>query len=336
MADKKKKARKKHAPNKAKKAARKPAKKKAKTPVQPKASKGKRSLKNLIGVPRILSRKKTPKEEVKVFRAEVTKGKKLGLRKKGKKSYTRPKQFEILKVGVSKFDDLIGDKGLERNSTILISGGCGTGKTTFALQSLYFGALNGQKSIFISFEEEPEKIKAHMMKNFGWDFQALEKKKLVKFIKLDPIKTARKVEASRFRESGTLRIKVAPLKLPFTPDRLVVDSLSALSIAFEAEENYRRYIRHLFETLESYNSINFVLTETEQDPKIYSRAGIEEFLADGVVVLYNIKIKGRRRMALEILKLRSSSHAKRLIPYRLTSKGVDILPERKDDIFPSF
>ena len=331
MAEKKKR---KRAPAKSKKPARKPAKKDSST--KKKTAEKKAGLKRLLGMPRILSRKKTPPEEVKVFKAEVTKGKKLGLRKKGKKNYSTPKQFEILKVGVSKFDDLIGDKGLERNSTILLSGGCGTGKTTFALQSLYYGALQGQKGIFISFEEEPEKIIAHMKKNFGWDFSLLEKKKLVKFIKLDPIKTARQVEASRFKEAGALRVKVKPLKLPFTPDRLVVDSLSALSIAFEAEENYRRYIRHLFETLEAYNSINFVLTETEQDPKIYSRAGIEEFLADGVVVLYNIKIKGRRRMALEILKLRSSSHAKRLIPYRLSSKGVEILPERKDDLFPSF
>jgi circadian clock protein KaiC len=277
---------------------------------------------------KILPRKETPPEELEVFRAEVEKGKKLGLRK-GKKAAPSKKKFEIVKVGVSKFDQLIGEEGLERGSTILLSGGCGTGKTTFALQSLYHGVKHGQKAIFISFEEEVEKIKVHMKKNFGWDFDALEKKGLIKFIQLDPIKTARKVEAARLKESGSLRIKIEPLKLPFVPDRLVVDSLSALSISFEDEENYRRYIRQLFETLESYNSINFVLTETEQDPKIYSRAGIEEFLADGVVVLYNIKSKGKRTMALEILKLRSSSHAKKLIPYKISKKGVEIKATEK-------
>ena len=323
-------------------------KKKAKAGKKPRKAKKSAEKKGREGwLPSILGRKKTPPEELTVFRAEIKKGKKLGLRKKKKakkakakkpkkKAKAKPrkeakKKFEILKVGVSKFDDLIGDKGLERGSTILLSGGCGTGKTTFALQSLYFGAKKGQRGIFISFEEEVEKIKAHMKKNFGWDFQALERKGLIRFVQLDPIKTARKVEASRLKEAGALRIKIDPIKLPFVPDRLVVDSLSALSISFEDEENYRRYIRQLFETLESYNSINFVLTETEQDPKIYSRAGIEEFLADGVVVLYNIKVKTRRINALEILKVRSSSHEKKLIPYKISPKGFDIFPAKKLD-----
>ncbi|MCH7902575.1 circadian clock protein KaiC, partial [archaeon] len=64
----------------------------------------------------------------------------------------------------------------------------------------------------------------------------------------------------------------------------------------------------------------------EQDPKVYSRTGVEEFLADGVIVLYNINKDGKRENALEILKLRSSSHKKGLVPYKITSKGITIFP----------
>ncbi|MBI4043715.1 MAG: hypothetical protein HY393_02835, partial [Candidatus Diapherotrites archaeon] len=88
-------------------------------------------------------------------------------------------------------------------------------------------------------------------------------------------------------------------------------------------------VRELFETLELYNSVNFVITETEQNPRIYSRAGVEEFLADGVVVFYNIKVEDTRKKMLEILKLRSSAHERRLIPYRITEKGVEITPYAK-------
>ncbi|RLE41997.1 hypothetical protein DRJ19_04900 [Candidatus Woesearchaeota archaeon] len=271
---------------------------------------------------KIIPKAGTTEHEIEVLKAEIKDSERL-------KEKRRKRKYVILKVGVSKFDELIADKGLERGSTILISGGCGTGKTTFSLQSLYYGAKHNQKGIYISFEEEIEKIKLHMKKNFGWDFYKLEEKGLIKFIQLDPIKVARKVEALRAKEAGTLRIEIKPLVLPFVPDRIAVDSLSALSIAFEDEENYRKYVRTLFETLESYNSINFVLTETEQNPVIYSRAGIEEFLADGVVVLYNLKIKDRRENALEILKLRSSAHVKRLIPYKITSNGFEIYPEKR-------
>ena len=235
--------------------------------------------------------------------------------------------FSIVPTGIKEFDNLIHDRGLERSSTILISGGAGTGKTTFAIQSIYYSAIQrGEKGIYLSFEEAPEKIKLHMKKNFGWDLEALEKKGLIKVMKVDPVDVARAVEQILLDVKGDLKIDMIKIKLPFLPDRIVVDSLSALSIAFTEVENYRKYIRELFESLEELNCISFVLSETEQDPKVYSRTGVEEFLADGVIVLYNINKDGKRENALEILKLRSSSHKKGLVPYKITSKGITIFP----------
>ena len=52
--------------------------------------------------------------------------------------------------------------------------------------------------------------------------------------------------------------------------------------------------------------------------------GIEEFLADAVVVFYNIKVHNTRENALEILKLRSSAHSKKLVPYKITPRGFEI------------
>ncbi len=247
----------------------------------------------------------------------------------GTSKQAKKPSLEVLPVRVHDFDKLVKDKGIERGSTVLISGGAGTGKTTFVMQSLYFGALAGERCIFISFEEEPEKIKAHMLKNFGWDFYELEKKGQVAIIKLDPIKVARAVEEQVAEKAGILRIQFRRLDLPFVPDKLGLDSLSALSIAFETEENYRKYIRQLFESLEEYDSVNYAITETEQNPTIYSRTGVEEFLADTVIVLYNMKIDGERENALEILKMRSSGHEKRMVPYVITKNGIEIFITKK-------
>jgi len=163
-----------------------------------------------------------------------------------------------------------------------------------------------------------------MKKNFGWDFFDLEKKGMVAIVKFDPTKIARSVEGSIAKRSGALKIKFRKMELPFAPTRIAVDSLSALSIGFEEEENYRKYIRELFESLEDNNSVNYVVGETEQDPQLYSRTGVEEFLADGVIVLYNIKVGRKREQALEILKLRSCGHEKRMIPYRIGKKGIEL------------
>jgi KaiC/GvpD/RAD55 family RecA-like ATPase len=251
------------------------------------------------------------------------------IRFKGEEHIDGKDGLEVLPAYVSRFDQLVDDKGLERGSTLLVSGGAGTGKTTFSLQSIYYGALKGEKGIYLSFEEQPSKIKAHMKKNYGWDFEELEKKGLVAVVRIDPSKIAKSIEQSMLEKEGGLKIALKTIELPFVPDRIVVDSLSALSIAFEKEETYRKYLRELFEALEASKAVSFVLSETEQNPKVYSRTGVEEFLADGVIVLYNMKKDGKRENALEILKLRSSRHKKGLIPYTFSKNGLDIMPKQQ-------
>ncbi|MFH1588078.1 MAG: ATPase domain-containing protein [Candidatus Diapherotrites archaeon] len=238
---------------------------------------------------------------------------------------------QVLPVRVSSFDKLIQRGGLKRGDTILLSGGCGTGKTTFGMQSIYYGALSGERGVYITLEESTEKIRENMKENFGWNLEELEKKGLVAVISVDPLKIARSVEAALVQKRGGLYIESAEFDLskqfsiPFTPDRVVFDSLSALSIAFqENDQGYRQYLRHLFATFESFGSINIMLGETEQVPGVYSRSGIEEFLADGVIVFYNIKLHNLRQKALEILKLRSSNHEKRIIPFSITDNGMEI------------
>jgi len=232
---------------------------------------------------------------------------------------------DYIPARVSDFDDLIENHGIERGSTILIAGGCGTGKTTFAMQSLYNGLLHGEKAIYITFEEPPEKILKHSYRNFGWGLEKFRQEGKFAIIKMDPFRIARNVEATLLQKRGDLLIEIEGFQLPFTPDKLAVDSLSALEIAFKGNmENYRVYVMHLFEMLDSYNSVNLVITETELGPDVYTRSGMEEFLADGVVVLYNVRVGSKRERALEIIKLRFSDHVKKLVPFVITSNGIEI------------
>ena len=52
-------------------------------------------------------------------------------------------------TGVAGFDGLV-QGGLPAGSNILLTGRPGTGKTIFALQYLYNGALKGENGIYIS------------------------------------------------------------------------------------------------------------------------------------------------------------------------------------------
>ncbi|MFH0970476.1 MAG: ATPase domain-containing protein [Candidatus Diapherotrites archaeon] len=235
----------------------------------------------------------------------------------------------VLPTYIPGLDEMIEDNGFERGSTILITGGAGCGKTTICCQMLYNAIKDGEKVVYISLEEEVKKLKAHMKKNFGWDFSLYEKNNQATFIQMDPIDVARKIESQVAAQKGKLLIEMEDFDFPFKPDRIVLDSLSALSIAFENSESYRKFIRHLFKRFEETNSLVFMIGENEQNPRMYSHAGVEEYLVDGVVVLYNIKSGSQRITALEILKLRSSKHAKKIVPFNLTKTGIEVFPDQE-------
>jgi len=135
------------------------------------------------------------------------------------------------------------------------------------------------------------------------------------------------------KAKGELLIDASPILFPdgFIPDRVVVDSLSAISAGFVGkEESYRIYIEQLFRILEKIGATSFLITESSQIPVKLTSSGVEEFLADGVIVLYNIKRGNVRESAIEILKLRGASFQKKIVAMQIESgKGITVYPEQE-------
>lgn len=244
---------------------------------------------------------------------------------------------QLLPTRVSTFDKMIDAGGLERGTTLLLSGGCGSGKTVFAMQSAYNAAMDGENVVYFTFDDDPERLKRHVLKNFGWDLAKLEKEGNFSLRNVNPYDITRSIEnmidAKDVQEMmegiRNMHAETKEVMMPFHPDRVVIDSISALSVAFSNRMKYRTYLNVLFDSLRSYNSVNLVTTESEQEPNVYSRSGVEEFLVDGVVVFYYIRRDAVRTRALEILKLRFSDHMKKLVPFRITDKGIVIYMEEQ-------
>lgn len=233
-------------------------------------------------------------------------------------------------TGIEGFDALL-DYGVPKNGSILIAGGAGSGKTIFSLQTLFNQLAQGKQCIMMSFEESEEKLIGHM-EQFGWDPKKYIKKNKFYLKRFNPFEITRSVDALLMKARGELLIDVEPLILPkgFKPDFIVVDSLTAIASAFTGkEESYRIYIEQLFRFFENIKSTAFLITETEQVPKIFSTTGVEEFLADGVVVIYNIKRGNIRERALEVLKLRGASHEHKIVAMSIGSNGVTIYPDQE-------
>ncbi len=255
--------------------------------------------------------------------------KKLKTVKKSGKKKVQVKEY--LKTGIKGLDELLG-KGIPRGASVLIAGGAGSGKTIMGLQVINHLCKQGKKCLCMSFEESEQRLREHMS-DFGWNAVEFEKKGLLLLKRFNPFDITRSVDALLEKAKGELLIHVDPVILPndFKPDFILIDSLTAIASAFVTkEESYRIYIEQLFRFLENMNATSFLITETDQMPIKFSTTGVEEFLADGVIVLYAIKMGEIRENAIEVLKMRGVNHQKKIVAMRIIErKGVEIYPEQE-------
>ncbi len=221
---------------------------------------------------------------------------------------------ERVKTGLPGLDNIISG-GFPRNSVTLLTGTCGSGKTIFSCQFIYEGLSKyNENAIYMTFEESPESIKENM-KCFGMDFSDFERKEKVAFIKYDPYKMDDIIDVL---EGEIKRIKAK---------RVVIDSISAMGIYIRDLAEIRRLIFNLIELLHRLGCTSILISEMLTDQKGLSRFGVEEFLADNVIVLYYNRIDSSYSRFISIWKMRNSDHTTKILPYKMTKKGIRIYPE---------
>ena len=245
---------------------------------------------------------------------------------------SKDKVEKILKTKVSGLDDLFKNGGIPSGNSVLIAGGPGTGKSTLCREICYNLISEGKKCMYVSFEESKERI-VKSMKSFGWDVKKYIDNGNLLIQKINPLDILR-MKFGSIGGSGSateLSYKIKPLVIPkdFHPDVIAVDSLTAvIAASVTKDKNYRVYLQQLFSFFEETGSTSFLVTETEPIPTRYSETGIEEFLADGIIVLYNVKKEDIRQNAIEVIKMRYTQHEKKVVKLEITSKGLKIYPDK--------
>ena len=242
------------------------------------------------------------------------------------------KKDSVLKTDISGFDELFTNGGIPQGNSVLVAGGPGTGKSTLCRQICFNLVSKGKKCMYVSFEESKERI-IKSMENFGWDVKKFVEDDSLLIQKINPLDILR-MKFGSIGGSGSateLSYKIKPLVIPkdFHPDVIAVDSLSAIIAAsVTKEKNYRVYLQQLFSFFEETGATSLLITETDPIPKRYSDTGIEEFLADGIIVLYNVQNKDVRENAIEVLKMRYGQHQKKTVLMEITNNGIKIHPDK--------
>ena len=227
--------------------------------------------------------------------------------------------------GVLGLDTLLHG-GFLPGRNILLSGPCGSGKTTFAMQFAYFGAMSyGDPSLYVSLEERKEKIYQDMSQ-FGFDLEGAEK--TGKFFFLGgPVAGIRgymdKVDADITHILRELKEVIEKHNIK----RVVIDSVNLLTMLLKNDDEKRKALAALCNLLSSLGCTTILTSETKEGSYELSRYGIEEFVVDGVVVLYLIMQGSQFVPGITVRKMRGSEHDKKVRVFTITNKGVIVHPD---------
>jgi circadian clock protein KaiC len=231
---------------------------------------------------------------------------------------------EKLRTGISSLD-IIAKGGLPKNRTTLISGTAGSGKTVFAVHFLAAGIELGEPGVFVTFEESAADVRKNMQ-SFGWDLAAWEEQGKLTFVDASPDPEIDTVESGEF-DLGALvaRIQNAVGKVKAT--RVSVDSLGAVFSQFSDQAMVRGELFRIASALKAMGVTAVLTAERADDHGPVARFGVEEFIADNVMILRNALEDETRRRTIEILKFRGCDHQKGEYPFTIIPDGgVIVIP----------
>ncbi len=236
-------------------------------------------------------------------------------KKKIKNSECKIKDIRV-STGIPNLDDLI-EGGFKISNNVLVAGGPGSGKTIFAIQFILEGLKKKEPGIYITFEEKKEKFYEDMSA-FGWDLEKYEKEGLFVFLEYTPEQVKKIItEGGGMIESIIENIKAK---------RLVIDSITSFSLLYQDTLTKKEAALALFELIDRWNC-TAVLTSQDQSKDNNTISAALEFEVDGIILIYHYKLKGERKRALEILKMRGTKTPNKTYSMDITRDGIKIDPK---------
>ena len=230
--------------------------------------------------------------------------------------------IERIKTGISGLDQVLKG-GLRKNSSILITGAPGTGKTILALQFIYYGAKNyNENGVFIATEESLSDLRAYT-KNMGMDLEIMEKKGKI-FLIEKPLATLKGGIASI---KGLLElIKKKNVK------RVALDSIIFFEYLYpkiyKDQTEYRRHVLLFMQKMKS-SGVTFLTTSerriTDLDRLEYD---IMDFVFGGFIILSRIRKGSYFERVLTVEKIRGQDHHLDIYPLMIDNEGVKILSDQ--------
>ncbi|HEV8204516.1 MAG TPA: circadian clock protein KaiC [Pyrinomonadaceae bacterium] len=234
---------------------------------------------------------------------------------------SKPTALQKEPTGIPGFDEITRG-GVPQGRPTLICGSAGAGKTLFAMEFLVRGATQfNEPGVFISFEESDQELATNVASlNFDLNELVAEKKLVLDYVF---------IERSEIEETGEYDLEGLFLRLDHAINsigakRIVLDTLEALFSSLSNEAIIRAELRRLFRWLKE-KGVTAVIT-CERGNGTLTRYGLEEYVADCVILLDNRVQNQISTRRMRIVKYRGTSHGTNEYPFFIDERGFSVLP----------
>ena len=241
--------------------------------------------------------------------------------KSTKTSVPEPATLPKAPTGIRGLDE-ITEGGLPRGRPTLICGSAGSGKTMLAAEFLVHGAVQyGEPGVFMMFEENAEEL-AQNLRSLGVDLDKLKKQKK---IAVDHVH----IERNEIQETGEYDLEGLFIRLGHAIDgigakRVVLDTIEALFSGLPNHAVLRAELRRLFRWLKD-RGVTAVITG-ERGEQSLTRYGLEEYVADCVILLDHRIVDQVSTRRLRVVKYRGTAHGTNEYPFLIGTAGISVLP----------
>src|ERR1019366_3907101 len=225
------------------------------------------------------------------------------------------------RTGIEGLDEITGG-GLPTGRTSLVCGGAGSGKTVLGMEFLVHGIIDcAEPGVFMAFEETEQDLTENVA-SFGFDLDEFQKKgKLI----IDHVF----IDRSEIEETGEYDLEGLFIRLGAAVDavkakRVVLDTIEVLFAGLKNQAIIRAELRRLFRWLKD-RGITAIVTG-ERGEGTLTRYGLEEYVADCVILLDHRVTDQISTRRLRIVKYRGSLHGTDEYPFLMGESGISVLP----------
>jgi circadian clock protein KaiC len=227
---------------------------------------------------------------------------------------------ERVSSGNSELDLMLGG-GYYRGSSILVSGGSGTGKTSVAA-CLACTSTRDERAIYFSFEESPAQL-IRNMSSIGLNLTSLVKKKRLRIISTRP--SGFGLETHLFTIYQAIE--------EFKPSRVVLDPITDFAPIGNKNE-IRAMMTRLVDHLKT-KGVTALLTSAHGQGAVGDGSNLEtdagiSSLIDTWIVLQSFEVAGERNRAISVRKSRGTAHSNQIREFVISSRGLSLINAYRD------